>query len=231
MITVDKLTKTYGSQTVLNLEHLEIPTGQSFGLVGNNGAGKTTFFSLLLDLIRPTSGKVVNNDVQVNTSEAWKPFTSAFIDDSFLIGYLTPEEYFYFIGELRGRNKADVDALLAKFEDFFHGEILGQKKYLRDLSKGNQKKAGIVASFIGNPDVVILDEPFANLDPTTQIRLKAIIKELAQDKEVTVLVSSHDLMHVTEVCERIVVLNKGEVVKDIQTSVETLKELEAFFGG
>lgn len=231
MITVDKLTKTYGSQTVLNLEHLEIPTGQSFGLVGNNGAGKTTFFSLLLDLIRPTSGKVVNNDIQVNTSEAWKPFTSAFIDDSFLIGYLTPEEYFYFIGELRGRNKADVDALLAKFEDFFHGEILGQKKYLRDLSKGNQKKAGIVASFIGNPDVVILDEPFANLDPTTQIRLKAIIKELAQDKEVTVLVSSHDLMHVTEVCERIVVLNKGEVVKDIQTSVETLKELEAFFGG
>ncbi len=231
MITVDKLTKTYGSQTVLNLDHLEIPTGQSFGLVGNNGAGKTTFFSLLLDLIRPTSGKIVNNDIQVNASEAWKPFTSAFIDDSFLIGYLTPEEYFYFIGELRGRNKADVDALLARFEDFFHGEILGQKKYLRDLSKGNQKKAGIVASFIGNPEVVILDEPFANLDPTTQIRLKAIIKELTEDKVVTVLVSSHDLMHVTEVCERIVVLNKGEVVKDIQTSVETLKELEAFFAG
>lgn len=231
MITAHTLTKTYGAQTVLNIDHLEIPKGQSFGLVGNNGAGKTTLFSLLLDLIQPSTGHIINNGVQVDESEAWKPFTSAFIDESFLIGYLTPEEYFYFIGELRGRNKADVDALLEGYSDFFHGEILGQKKYLRDLSKGNQKKVGIVASFIGNPEVVILDEPFANLDPTTQIRLKGIIKELAAKEEVTVLVSSHDLIHVTEVCERIVVLNKGEIVKDIHTSAETLKELEAFFGG
>ncbi|NER09887.1 ABC-2 type transport system ATP-binding protein [Muriicola jejuensis] len=231
MISVHDITKTYGSQTVLNIPHLEIPKGQSFGLVGNNGAGKTTFFSLLLDLIQPSSGKILNNEVQVDVSEAWKPFTSAFIDETFLIGYLTPEEYFYFIGELRGQNKADVDALIGGFENFFHGEILGQKKYLRDLSKGNQKKVGIVASFIGSPEVVILDEPFANLDPTTQIRLKQIIKDLASNKDVTVLVSSHDLIHVTEVCERIVVLNKGEIVRDIQTSPQTLKELESFFAG
>lgn len=231
MIYSNNLTKKYGDQIVLNIESLEIPKGQSFGLVGNNGAGKTTFFSLLLDLIQPTTGKVLNNEVQVNTSEAWKPFTSAFIDETFLIGYLTPEEYFYFIGELRGQSKTDVNELLSNFSDFFHGEILGQKKYLRDLSKGNQKKVGIVASFIGNPQVIILDEPFANLDPTTQIRLKGIIKNLTQNREVTVLVSSHDLIHVTEVCERIVVLNKGEIVKDIQTSTETLKELETFFGG
>ncbi|SHI50643.1 ABC transporter ATP-binding protein [Pseudozobellia thermophila] len=231
MISVQNLTKKYGAQTVLNIGHLEIPKGQSFGLVGNNGAGKTTFFSLLLDLIQPTEGHVVSNDIRVDQSEAWKPFTSSFIDESFLIGYLTPEEYFYFIGELRGQNKADVDALLATYEDFFHGEILGQRKYLRDLSKGNQKKAGIVASFIGNPEIIILDEPFANLDPTTQIRLKGIIKDLAARQGVTVLVSSHDLIHVTEVCERIVVLNKGEIVRDIQTSAETLKELETFFAG
>ena len=162
MIQAQNLTKSYGGQRVLNIDNLEIPKGQSFGLVGNNGAGKTTFFSLLLDLIQPTSGSILNHDIQVNQSEAWKPFTSSFIDESFLIGYLTPEEYFYFIGELRGQNKADVNSLLSSFEDFFHGEILGQKKYLRDLSKGNQKKAGIVASFIGNPEVVILDEPFAN---------------------------------------------------------------------
>lgn len=231
MITTTNLTKKYGTQTVLNIEHLKIPKGQSFGLVGNNGAGKTTLFSLLLDLIQPTTGHIVNNEVQVDQSEAWKPFTSAFIDETFLIGYLTPEEYFYFIGELRDQNKADVDALLTNFQDFFHGEILGQKKYLRDLSKGNQKKAGIVASFIGSPEVVILDEPFANLDPTTQIRLKDIIRDLAAKQGVTVLVSSHDLIHVTEVCERVVVLNKGEIVKDIETSDETLKELELFFSG
>lgn len=231
MITTTNLSKKYSGNEVLNISNLDIPKGQSFGLVGNNGAGKTTYFSLLLDLIRPTTGYIKTNGILVNESEDWKPFTSAFIDESFLIGYLTPEEYFYFIGDLRGQNKQDVDNLVSQFEDFFHGEILGQKKYLRDLSKGNQKKAGIVAALIGNPEVIILDEPFANLDPTTQIRLKQIIKDLAEKKGVTVLVSSHDLMHVTDVCERIVVLDKGHVIKDIQTSEATLKELEAHFSG
>ena len=229
MIHAQSLSKTYNGTTVLNIANLEIPKGQSFGLVGNNGAGKTTFFSVLLDLIQPTTGSITNNTFQVNTNESWKPFTSAFLDESFLIGYLTAEEYFYFIGDLRGQNKADVNALLNKHEEFFNGEILRNKKYLRDLSKGNQKKVGIIATLIGNPEVIILDEPFANLDPTTVNRLKKIIKELAENPDITVLVSSHDLLHTVEVCNRIVALNKGEIVKDIVTSAETLKELEAFF--
>jgi ABC-2 type transport system ATP-binding protein len=229
MIQVNNLTKTYNGTTVLNIENLEIKKGESFGLVGNNGAGKTTFFSLLLDLIQPSTGSITSNGIQVHLSEDWKPFTSAFIDESFLIGYLTPEEYFYFIGDLRGQNKADVDALLEKHKEFFNDEILNNKKYLRDLSKGNQKKVGIIATLIGNPEVIILDEPFANLDPTTQIRLKKIIKELADNPDVTILVSSHDLMHTVEVSNRIVALHKGKIVKDIQTSEETLRELETFF--
>ncbi|MGO4817138.1 ABC transporter ATP-binding protein [Flavobacterium sp. W22_SRS_FP1] len=229
MIQVNNLSKTYNGTTVLKIDNLEIKKGESLGLVGNNGAGKTTFFSLLLDLIQPSTGHIINNDVQVNTSEAWKPFTASFLDESFLIGYLTPEEYFYFIGDLRGQNKADVDALLSKHEEFFNGEILNNKKYLRDLSKGNQKKVGIIATLIGNPEVVILDEPFANLDPTTVNRLKKVIKELSENPDITILVSSHDLQHTVDVCSRIVALNKGELVKDIQTSEETLKELETFF--
>ena len=229
MILTNQLSKKYKSVEVLNIDELKIPKGQSFGLVGNNGAGKTTFFNILLDLIRPTTGEITNHDVVVNQSEAWKSFTGSFIDETFLIGYLTPEEYFEFIGDLRGMNKADVASFLAQFDEIFNGEILGKKKYLRDLSKGNQKKAGIVAALLGNPQVVILDEPFANLDPTTQIRLKKMLKELTDNKEVTVLVSSHDLSHVTDVCERIVVLDKGKVVKDIETSEETLKELESYF--
>ncbi|WP_111707151.1 ABC transporter ATP-binding protein [Lutibacter citreus] len=229
MIQVSNLSKKYNKNTVLSITELEIPKGQAFGLVGNNGAGKTTFFNLLLDLINPTTGSIINNGIQVNKSEEWKPFTAAFIDESFLIGYLTPEEYFYFIGELRGMNKADIDSFLKQFEEIFNDEIIGKKKYLRDLSKGNQKKAGIVAALIGDPEVVILDEPFANLDPTTQIRLKKLLRDLTKNSRATVLISSHDLGHVTEVCERIVVLDKGEVVKDIKTSEETLKELEAYF--
>ncbi|MBF0694093.1 MAG: ABC transporter ATP-binding protein [Flavobacterium sp.] len=229
MIQVEKLSKSYGQGKVLDIESLQIPEGQSFGLVGNNGAGKTTFFSLLLDLIEPTTGHITNRGTRVDQSEDWKPFTSAFIDESFLIGYLTAEEYFYFIGDLRGQTKADVDALLAKYSEFFNGEILNSKKYLRDLSKGNMKKVGIIATLIGSPKVVILDEPFANLDPTTVNRLKKVIRELSQDPTVTVLVSSHDLVHTVEVCDRIVALNKGQVVRDIQKSSETLRELEEFF--
>ena len=229
MIQVNNLSKKYNGTTVLQIENLEIKKGESFGLVGNNGAGKTTFFSLLLDLIQPSSGFINNGMVQVNTSENWKPYTAAFLDESFLIGYLTPEEYFYFIGDLRGQNKADIDALLAKHVEFFNGEILNSKKYIRDFSKGNQKKIGIIATLIGNPEVIVLDEPFANLDPTTVSRLKKIIKDLAENPQVTVLVSSHDLLHTVEVCNRIVALNKGLIVKDIQTTEETLKELEAFF--
>lgn len=229
MIVVNNLTKKYNGTTVLNIDHLEIKKGESFGLVGNNGAGKTTFFSLLLDLIQPTSGTITNNSIEVAVSELWKNFTASFLDESFLIGYLTPEEYFYFIGDLRHQNKADVDALLAQYEDFFNGEILNSKKYIRDFSKGNQKKIGIIATLIGNPEVIILDEPFANLDPSTQFRLKKIIKTIADTKTVTLLISSHDLQHTVEVSDRIVVMNKGEIVKDIQTSAETLHELEAFF--
>ena len=229
MIQVTQLSKSYNGTTVLKIDNLEIKKGESFGLVGNNGAGKTTFFSLLLDLIQPSTGYIKNNTFQVDKTEEWKPLTAAFLDETFLIGYLTPEEYFYFIGDLRGQNKADVDALLVKHTEFFNGEILNSKKYIRDFSKGNQKKVGIIATLIGSPEVIILDEPFANLDPTTQFRLKKIIKDLAADPNVTILVSSHDLLHTVEVSDRIVALHKGEVVKDIQTSAETLEELEQFF--
>tara|TARA_B110001450_G_scaffold65127_1_gene61648 strand:- start:693 stop:1388 length:696 start_codon:yes stop_codon:yes gene_type:complete len=229
MITIDTISKKYGQAEVLNVESIDIPTGQSFGLVGNNGAGKTTLFNILLDLIRPTTGSVTTNDIVVNTSEEWKKFTGSFIDESFLIGYLTPEEYFEFIGNLREINKTTLTTFLTQFDEFFNGEIIGKKKYLRDLSKGNQKKVGIVAAMMGSPKVIVLDEPFSNLDPTTQIRLKTIIKKLTENKEITVLISSHDLIHITEVCERIVVLDKGIVVKDIETSTETLKELESYF--
>lgn len=229
MIQIDNLSKTYNGKSVLDIPELTVREGQSFGLVGNNGAGKTTLFSLLLDLIEPSSGKILNNAIAVHESEAWKPFTASFIDESFIIGYLTPEEYFYFIGDLRQQNQSDVDRFLEQFEGFFHGEILRQRKYLRDLSKGNQKKVGIVGALIGNPEVIILDEPFTSLDPTTQIRLKGIFKKLVEEQNSTILISSHDLSHVTEVCERIVVLEDGQIVKDTHTGATTLRELEAYF--
>lgn len=229
MISIQNISKVYGSKKVLQIENLVIPKGESFGLVGNNGAGKTTLFSLFLDLIQASSGEILIDGENVAKSENWKSKVSAFLDESFLIGYLTPEEYFYFLGELRGVNKASVDEFMKDFTDFFNGEILNAGKYIRDLSKGNQKKVGVVGALIGKPEIIILDEPFANLDPSTQIKLKNLIRKWSQDSQVTFLISSHDLAHTTEVSNRIVVLNKGELVKDIITTPETLKELEDFF--
>ena len=229
MITINNLSKVYETKKVLSIENLDFQKGQTIGLVGNNGAGKTTLFSLILDLIEPSSGYVSIDGEKVNESENWKNKVGAFIDETFLIGYLTPEEYFYFLGELRGQSKANVDEFLKNFTDFFNGEILNAKKYIRDLSKGNMKKVGIIGALIGTPAIIILDEPFANLDPSTQIKLKNLIRDWSQNSDSTFLISSHDLAHTTEVCERIVVINKGELVRDIQTSPETLRDLEQYF--
>lgn len=231
MIQITNLQKSYSGTSVLDIEELHINKGEIFGLVGNNGAGKTTLFSLVLDLIRATKGTVIINDIAVAKSEDWKELVAAYIDESFTIGYLTPDEYFEFIGELRGMNAKDVSNFLETYNEFFKDEIIGKKKFIRDLSKGNQKKVGVVGALMGNPEVIILDEPFANLDPSSQYMLRNIIKEYALQKEKTLLISSHDLDHVADVCSRIVVLEKGEIVRDVEKTDSTLAELEEFFTG
>ena len=214
---------------MLNFPALQITKGEMFGLVGNNGAGKTTFFRCLLDLIRLSSGKAKSKGETVQGSEHWKSYTGAYLDEGFLIDYLTVEEYFDFLGKTHRMSKGDIADFIAEMSEFFNDEIIGKNKYIRDFSKGNQKKIGIAAALMGNPELLILDEPFTNLDPSSQIRLRKILEELNKQKSVTMLISSHDLMHVTEVCSRIVALQKGIAVHDLQTNENTFRELEAFF--
>jgi len=229
MIQVNNLIKAYNGTVVLNIPELKIEKGESFGLVGNNGAGKTTFFRLILDLIKANKGEVLSQGIDVKKTTDWKIYTGSYLDENFLIDFLTPEEYFDFIGSINNLSKGDVKKFLDQFEDFFNGEILGKKKYIREFSRGNKQKIGIAAALISDPEILVLDEPFASLDPTTQIRLKKLLKELKTEKNVTMLISSHDLNHVTEVCERIVVLDKGTIIHDIKTGSDTLKELESYF--
>lgn len=228
LIEINELKKIYNNRDVVNINSLAIDTGETIGLVGNNGAGKTTLFRLILDLIRSDAGSVLSKNENVANSDHWKAYTASYLDEGFLIDYLTPEEYFEFIGSLQNFSKSDVAELLSHYKEFFNGEILSQKKYIRDLSKGNKNKIGIVATLLQNPEVLILDEPFASLDPTTQIRLKTLLKNLAK-KSITTLISSHDLTHVTEVCDRIILLEKGLIIKDFHTNENSLKELETYF--
>ena len=229
MIQVIDLQKVYNGVTVLNIPELTISQGESFGLVGNNGAGKTTFFRLILDLIEASKGEVMVDGEKVMRNDNWKLKVGSFLDEGFLIDFLTPEEYFAFVGKLYNKTEGDISFFLETMKDFFSTEILGTKKLIRDFSKGNQKKIGIAAALLGDPKVLILDEPFTALDPSSQIRLKRFLTDLQQKQQITMLISSHDLNHVTEVCKRIVILEKGKVVKDIKTSDDTLKELEAYF--
>ena len=229
MITVNNALKSYNGNTVVNIGQLSIRSGEIVGLVGNNGAGKTTFFRLLLDLVRADKGEILSEGKNVATTEDWKKYTAAYLDEGFLINYLTPEEYFYFVGKLNNRSRADVDEFLTGFQSFFDGSILNSGKYIRELSKGNQFKVGIAACLLQTPELLILDEPFANLDPSSQMRLIKMLKEMQLQRRMTVFISSHDLNHVTGVCERILLMEKGRIIKDLDTTADTLQELESYF--
>lgn len=229
ILSITDLKKTYGTRTVVDIHDLKINTGETIGLVGNNGAGKTTLFRMLLDLIRPDQGEILSKGQGVAGKDFWKEYTASYLDEGFLIDYLTAEEYFVFVGSLHGLSRADVTEYLLSYEEFFNGEIINKGKYIRDFSKGNQNKIGIAAALMQKPELLILDEPFANLDPTTQIRLKTLVRSLNTTNAVTTIISSHDLNHVTDVCDRIILLEKGLIIKDFSKDENTLRELEAYF--
>ena len=230
MITIDKLKKNFGEKVAVDIEHYEINQGDMLGLVGNNGAGKTTLFRLMLDLLKADDGKVIINDIDVSQSEDWKSITGAFIDDGFLIDYLTPEEYFYFIGKMYGLKKEEVDERLIPFERFMSGEVIGHKKLIRTYSAGNKQKIGIISAMLHYPQLLILDEPFNFLDPSSQSIIKHLLKKYNEEHQATVIISSHNLNHTVDVCPRIALLEHGVIIRDIineDNSAE--KELEDYF--
>ena len=230
MITIDKLKKNFGEKVAVDIEHYEINQGDMLGLVGNNGAGKTTLFRLMLDLLKADDGKVIINDIDVSQSEDWKSITGAFIDDGFLIDYLTPEEYFYFIGKMYGLKKEEVDERLVPFERFMSGEVIGHKKLIRNYSAGNKQKIGIISAMLHYPQLLILDEPFNFLDPSSQSIIKHLLKKYNEEHQATVIISSHNLNHTVDVCPRIALVEHGVIIRDIineDNSAE--KELEDYF--
>ncbi|MBR4757790.1 MAG: ABC transporter ATP-binding protein [Bacteroidaceae bacterium] len=233
-IAINNLKKTFGKgeslKVAVDIEQYTIHSGELLGLVGNNGAGKSTLFRLILDLIKADTGTVHMDDVDVSKTEAWKDWTGAFIDDSFLIDYLTPDEYFQFIGRITGLTDEQLQEDLKKYEHFMAGEVAGQKKLIRNLSAGNKQKVGIVAAMLLHPQVLILDEPFNFLDPSSQSVIKHILTDYNKETGATILVSSHNLTHTVDICPRIALMEDGHIIRDIDNHHgEAQTELESYF--
>ena len=224
-IQLNNLKKCFGEHTAVDIPHFTIDNGQVVGLVGNNGAGKTTLFRLMLDLAKATEGNVLIDDIDSAKSEDWKLQTGAFIDNSFLIDFLTAEEYFEFVGKVSGMTKEQVEERLKTFETFMDDEIIGKKKYIRDFSAGNKQKIGIVAALLNSPQLVILDEPFNFLDPSSQNQLKRILTEFNRSTGATVMVSSHNLQHTVEISTRVALLENGKIIEDIDNSDGKAEEI------
>jgi len=231
MITISNLKKNFGETCACNIPSFTINDGDILGLVGNNGAGKTTLFRLMLDLLKPEEGTVTMNGFDPSKTEEWKEDVGAYVDDSFLIDYLTPEEYFAFIGKISGIPQQTVNERLAQYEHLSGGEVFGQKKLIRNLSAGNKQKVGIMSALIREPKTVILDEPFNFLDPTSQNVLKHIVTDYAARTQATVIISSHNLQHTIEISTRIALMEKGSIIRDLSNKDMAAKEeLTAYFG-
>ena len=242
-IQIDNLKKCFGEKVAVDIDHYEIKDGEMLGLVGNNGAGKSTLFRLMLDLIKADGGRVLmhpseeeqnqaiaKGSVDVAHTEDWKDWTGAFVDESFLIDYLTPDEYFQFIGRISGRTQEEVDTFLNDFDQFMAGEVRGQKKLIRNLSAGNKQKVGIVGAMLLQPKVLILDEPFNFLDPSSQSAIKRLLVDYNKKTGATILVSSHNLQHTVDICPRIALLEHGVIIRDIDnTDRQAATELENYF--
>ena len=230
MITINHLKKAFGNTVACDIEQFKINDREILGLVGNNGAGKTTLFRMLLDLLKPDEGDVALDGINPAQSEEWKAATGSYIDEGFLIDFLTPEEYFAFIGKITDKTQEEVDERLKDFEKFAAGEIFGQKKLIRNLSAGNKQKVGIISALFNNPKLVILDEPFNFLDPSSQNTLKHVLTEYNKRTGATILVSSHNLAHTIDISTRIALLEKGHIVRDLANADGSARaELENYF--
>jgi ABC-2 type transport system ATP-binding protein len=229
-IIIENLRKNFGEKTAVNINQFEIPSGQILGLVGNNGAGKSTLFRLMLDLIKADEGRVLMGSTDVSQTEEWKSWTGAFVDESFLIDYLKPDEYFQFVARISGTPDEEYQSFLARFEHFMAGELMGQNKLIRNLSAGNKQKVGIVAAMLLRPKVLILDEPFNFLDPSSQSAIKNLLLEYNRETGATILVSSHNLQHTVDISPRIALLENGVIIRDIDNADgKAQEELENYF--
>lgn len=224
MIEVKHLTKNYGRHTAVNDLSFTVEKGQIYGFLGPNGAGKTTTMSIMTGCLAATSGQVTidGHDIFEEAQEAKK-----------LIGYLpeqpplyldrTPKEYLTFVGRAKGVPSAELNGQIDKIMHITQIDSM-KDRLIKNLSKGYRQRVGIAQALMGNPEVIILDEPTVGLDPRQIIEIRELIAKLGKDH--TVILSSHILSEVQAICQTILIISNGKLV-----ACDTPENLENLFAG
>jgi len=228
-IQISNLKKQYGQITAVDIPALTIHAGEIVGLIGPNGSGKTTLLRLILDLVAPTEGQVCINGQDVRRTMGWKSATAAYLDEGFLIPFLTPHEYLNLVGVVYGLKETEIQKRLAELAPFLDPSLVSVSKYLRELSDGNRQRVGLAAALLVHPQLMVLDEPFVHLDPEAQQQLRHLLLRYHQKHRATLIFSSHHLHHVVGLAQRVLAMQNGSIVRDGALSPEFLEALKADF--
>lgn len=219
MIEVKNVTKKYGSMTAVDNISFEVKDGEVVGFLGPNGAGKSTTMNMITGFIEPTEGQIIINGKDISKKAGKAKKEIGYMPENVPLYYeLTVKEFVTYMAELkfvkRQNRKEEVAKVLKEtgLEDV-------QKKLIRNLSRGYKQRVSLAGALVGNPDVIILDEPTVGLDPKQITEIRTLIKNLG--KKHTVILSTHILSEVSQICEKVVIINKGKII-----AVDTPENLE-----
>ena len=223
MIKVNNLTKKYGDFTAVDNISFEINDGEIIGLLGPNGAGKTTTMNIITGFIEPTIGEVYINGYDVNKEQKKTKSQIGYMPEGVpLYSDLTVKEFIKYMGELK---KVPNDILKKQLETILEETDLKdvQNKLIRNLSRGYKQRVSLAGALIGDPEILILDEPTVGLDPKQITEVRELIKSLG--KKHTVILSSHILSEVSQICEKVIIINKGKIIaKDTPENLEKVAQ-------
>ena len=219
MIEVKNVTKKYGSTIAVDNISFDVKYGEVVGFLGPNGAGKSTTMNMITGFIEPTNGQIIINGNDISKKPRKAKREIGYMPENIPLYYeLTAKEFITYMAELkmvkRNERKQEVEKVINEM-----GLDEVQNKLIRNLSRGYKQRVSMAGALVGNPDVIILDEPTVGLDPKQISDIRNLIKELG--KKHTVILSSHILSEVSQICERVIIINKGKII-----AIDTPENLE-----
>lgn len=218
MLEIKNLVKCFGDNKAVDNISFVVENGKMYGLVGRNGAGKSTTFRMILGIIEPTEGIVLYDGKKIDNKVSDK--IGYLPEEGSLIPEYTVLELCEYYGALKLMKSSEIrEKIIYWLEEFNVLEFLNKK--VKDLSKGNKQKIQFIVSVLHNPDLIILDEPFSGLDPLSVEEIKRAVIKLRNEGK-TIIFSSHRMDHVSELCESVIIMDKGKAI--LQGNIKELEE-------